>query len=165
MSFLVLERRLTRKCEPEYRAIFKKCFPRDTWKSSIPFPKDPVITALDKNGRVVGFCLVHNETPYAMKQGPGSFMYNLCVDPVYQRQGAATAILQYVTSVFGKCYAHSLVDGPHELMTRNGWKRVGLWREKYIEYSWGFDVEDEIPIPETLNTDHYDPDENLIYLS
>jgi ribosomal protein S18 acetylase RimI-like enzyme len=164
MNFTTTKLVLTRKNEETFKQIFKKCF-TESWRASIPFPKDPIIAALNSRGDVVGFCFVHNETPYTMKYGQGSFMYNLCVDPQYRKQGVASNIIKHVTREYPKCYSHSLVESNHNMMTRNGWKRIGVWREKFIEYVFGVEVEKEIEVPLELNTKNYDPDENVIYLS
>lgn len=165
MTFTIVTHHLTRHNETTYKQIFKRCF-AEKWKASIPFPKDPIVAAQDSRGQVVGFCFVHAETPYPMTHGPGAFMYNLCVDPEHRKKGAGTAILQRVKRDYKQVYAHMLASEQfHSLMTRQDWKRIGVWREKYIEYACGFEVTAEAEMPTVLNTEFYDPDENVTYIS
>lgn len=166
MKFTIVKHLLTRKNEQTYKQIFKNCF-SETWRISVPFPKDTIIAALNDIGDVIGFCMVHNTTPYTMSKGDGAFMYNLCVDTKFRKQGVATLILKFVATLYPQVYAHVAVQSDYHdsLMARSGWKRIGIWREKYIEYCFGFDVINETMIPETLFIQNYDPDENVIYLS
>lgn len=164
MTFTTVKHYLTRHNENTYKEIFKQCF-NEPWKNSIPFKKDPIIAAVDNKNNVVGFCFVHSETPYPMTYGPGAFMYNLCVAPEHRRRGAATAIIEHVQLTYKQVYSHMVVDGLyHDLMTKLGWVRIGVWREKNIEYATGFTDMVEVD-DDPIRSDHYDPDENVIYLS
>jgi len=163
----ITEKYLTRKNENVYKQIFKMCFD-DSWKTSIPFVRDPIFEAQDEAKNVTGFCMVHSEPPYQMKYGPAPFLYNLCVDPKYRKQGVATSLLCFIAEKYGRLYSHMLATDPyHEFMTKNGWKRIGVWREKFVEYCYGFDVLDEFNEQhvDVIRTPHYDPDENVVYLS
>jgi ribosomal protein S18 acetylase RimI-like enzyme len=179
MTFTVVQRYLTRKNVDEYRAVFKKCFPNTNWKQSVPFPGqparngqpavrgDPIYAALGPAGQVVGFCMVHNEPPQKMAQGPGAYMYNLCVDPAVRRQGAGSAILREVARNHPQCYAHmdqTDDERNHTLMTRLGWSRVGAVRQ-YYEYALlarGRPAT-EFVAPK-VNPRQYDAENNVIYL-
>lgn len=164
MTFTTEKHELTRYNESTYKQIFKQCFP-DKWSDSIPFKTDPIIAAHAPDGRVVGFCFVHSEPPYTMTYGAAPFMYNLCVSPDSRNLGAGTAILDRVRALYPQVYSHMLVsDAYHGMLTKRGWKRIGVWREKFVEYSAGFEVTEEVDVPKDVCTDHYDPDENVVYI-
>jgi GNAT superfamily N-acetyltransferase len=141
MPVTVVKRFLTQKNESEYKNIFKQCFPTVSWRASVPFanttPRDSIYAALGQRGQVIGFCMVHYEPPQKMKQGPGAYMYNLCVAPDYRRQGAGSDILRAVAHDHPRCYAHmdqTDDDRNHTFMTRLGWRRVGQVRQ-FFEYA------------------------------
>lgn len=167
MTFTVVQRTLTRQNVEEYRSVFRKCFPGTKWKSSVPFPKDPVYAAF-ADGQVVGFCMVHSEPPQKMTHGPGGYMYNLCVDPAYRRHGAGSAILSTVARDYPQCYSHmekSDDASNRSFMNKLGWKRVGAVR-KYYEYALLTAKSDQPAIQTDFPVDprQYDDHENVIYL-
>ncbi len=155
---------LTRDNEKKYREIFQKSFKNERWSTAVPFPKDAVYTASLDDGTVLGFCMLHAETPYAFKYGAGSFIYNLCVAPDYRGRGVASAIVQKVLADAPRCYAHSFVEDDKLNMwfVKRGWTFIGVFRELYSEYCIGF-PEAETVEKNYIRTDHYDMIENVIY--
>jgi ribosomal protein S18 acetylase RimI-like enzyme len=170
MTFTVVQRFLTRKNADEYRGIFKKCFPKTSWKQSVPFPKDSVYAAVNERGQVVGYCMVHNEPPQKMSQGAGGYMYNLCVAPESRRLGAGSAILREVARNHPRCYSHmdqTDDERNHAFMARLGWVRVGAVRQFY-EYALLPQSDQPAKatefVAQLVNPRQYDAENNVIYL-
>lgn len=164
MPVTVVKRFLTKKNEMEYKSVFKQCFPDVSWRASVPFassePRDFIYAAVDD--KVVGFCMVHHEPPEKMKQGSGSYMYNLCVSPANRCQGVGSAILRAVAQDHPVCYAHMEQNGDsHAFMTGLGWQRVGQVRQ-FFEYALVPSVTVFQPVETACR--QYDAVNNVIYI-
>lgn len=145
-----------------YSKLFKRCF-TEKWKSSVIDIDDDVYAAFD-NTKLVGFCMTHPTTAKKMKFGPGVYMYNLCVDPEYRRNGVGSSIVNAVTSEYPLCYSHIPMndDDKSMFMNKAGWTRIGT-QYHYYEYAKGYDLI-EAPKKE-YNLKHYDAVQNIIYLT
>lgn len=158
--YSVKEVKLTRSNEPSFRSVFKECFPQEVWANSVPFPDDDVVGVYQSN-ILVGFCMMHFEPPYKWEK-TSKYIYNVCVLPQYRRKGVFRKMITNLRCKYTNLCMHVSVDSPiREFLLKEGWNQVGLWREKFFEMAtWGKNVE-----LTPVGTDHYDPDNNIVYLS
>lgn len=166
--FTVEKVKLTKTNEPVFKHLFKANFPGQTWKFNVPFPKDPLYAAFDDTRDIVGFVFVHKEAPPGFTNAKGAFFYNLCTKK--HGKGAGTAIITAIRADYPILHCHMVVGEPnHGWITNRGFVNVGVYNKKYVEYTAG-DATISAPvtpivIPDTIDTTHYDPNENVIYLS
>lgn len=170
MNIKIGKEKLSPDNEREYRTVFKKCFPAESWKVSVPFVADQFY-AIRIDTALVGFCCVHDTPPYKLSVDNGVWIYNFCVDPSYQKQGHGLALMQTTMTDYPKKLLHVETNNVagQQFVERAGFRKLGLWRQKFIEYCHGYDVADQTATvaKEIVKIDRrtYDPDENLIYLS
>jgi ribosomal protein S18 acetylase RimI-like enzyme len=186
---------LNKSNERNFRDIYRSSFPGSNWRDNVPFPKDPVYViyhaetgdnphdgqysnflknSMSKEPTVVGFCMVHESTPYPMEYGPAPYMYNLCIHPEYRKKGCARSLLKWLLSLEEYAqtglYCHMQADSPAlGWITRYGWNKLANSKFNLVEF---FHPPQGIQLHETvekkdwpLSSKNYDAAENVIYLS
>ncbi len=161
----IIRTKLTTNNYKQVKKIFKESFPTHKWSDNIPFPiKDELYLYVVEDKRIVGFCMVHDEPPHATsEENKGSYMYNLCILKSHRNKGIATSLLKKLVEDHPKCYLHMPED--HHLLgwiTRHEWQCIGPSLHEMIEYSYGINITSNNG--SIKSNDHYDADENIIYL-
>jgi len=129
------------KDQNEIKKVFKKSFQGSDWTNAIPYKQDDLFLARDvKSNKILGFCMVHDKSPYEFKKsGPGFYMYNLCVDPDHQKQGIATALVKLVQKTYGTVHIHHVnytAEWSHKWFIKRGFVPLDTWRVQYTEYTY-----------------------------
>jgi GNAT superfamily N-acetyltransferase len=155
--------KLSPQNEKQVKALFKECWPGLLWRTNVPFIDDDLYL-VHQDGKFVAFCMVHNSPPRPTTEDEkGSYFYNLAVSPKCRRQGIATKLIDYLTKEHKKCYM-DMEQGHPQLgwIERHGWVKMAESTHNLVNYSFGFPPPKEIL--KIQSSEHYDADENVIYL-
>jgi len=131
---------------------------------SVTYPDDETYYVMYKK-ELVALCSLHNEPPVPLANGPGKYMYNLCVRKSYRHKGIGELLLNYVKKMYSVIYIHTETKYPKKYQrwfVNLGFVKLNKWRQ-YTEYvhSW----KDVTRREEVEYSKYYDPIENIIYLT
>lgn len=150
-----------------YKIIWKAAFQSDEVGDSFPHDMDDTISIKLENNEIIGFCMVHPDTPYKFTKAPNAtnYLYNLCILPEYQNKGYATKLLDFCKNHYKTLSIHLTVNDKNlQWLHNRGFSVLDVWRGIYIEHIYPSmeEFKKEVVVPEI--SQHYDYEENIMYL-